>query len=104
LLTGKRILITGANGGIGQSLCEILLQNNAKLVLFYHEKRTQIDNLLKKYGDSNIQIYQVDLMDSKKLDEVMNSVTSSGQIKELRICNGKIINHILMCKQDHFFI
>ncbi len=80
MLTGKRILITGANGGIGQSLCEILLQNNAKLVLFYHEKRTQVDNLLKKYGDSNIQIHQVDLLDGKKLDEIMNSVTSSGQI------------------------
>ena len=31
-LNNRRILITGANGGIGISICKVLLQNNAKLM------------------------------------------------------------------------
>ena len=45
MLNGKRIVITGLNGGIGNSICEIFLKNNAKLVLLYNNNRDNIDQL-----------------------------------------------------------
>jgi 3-oxoacyl-[acyl-carrier protein] reductase len=98
LLKGQRILITGANGGIGQSISEILLQNNAKVVLFYNEKRTQIDKLLEKYGNSSIEIYQVNLLDSEQLENTMNLVLNHDKIDSfihsvsLMIENKSIMN------------
>jgi len=82
LLKDKRILITGANGGIGISLCETLLQNNAKLVLLYNQKRENINKFLETHRDSNssIEIQQVDLLNNLKLEHTMNSVLESGQI------------------------
>ncbi len=80
MLEDQRILITGANGGIGLALCETLLQNGAKLVLLYHKKRTGIDELLKKYKNSHIDVRQVDLLDDIKIRDVIKSVLESGQI------------------------
>jgi len=80
LLTGQRILITGANGGIGKAICEILLQNNAKLVLFYNKNKTQVDKLLEKYGNDSIEIHEVDLLNIKKIENVMNLISSSDKI------------------------
>ena len=81
MLKDQRILITGANGGIGTSICEILLQNNANLVLLYNQKRDNIDKLLKMYGNSSsVETQQVDLLDNHKLENIMNLVLKSGQI------------------------
>ena len=107
MLKGQRVLITGANGGIGKSICEILLQNNAKLVLFYHEKRTQIDKLLEQYGNSSIETQQVDLLDNKKLENTMNSVIESDKIDAfihsatLPIENKEIVNMSWENYQSH---
>ncbi len=76
MLADQRILVTGANGGIGISICEMLLQNNAKLVLFYHDKRNEIDKLLSKYENfrTRIEIHQVNLLDHTKLGNTLNTV------------------------------
>ena len=70
MLSGKRILITGSNGGIGNSISEILLENNAELVLLYHKNREQIDILTSKikFNKSKIHTYQVDLCNSVQLE------------------------------------
>ena len=53
MLKDQRILITGANGGIGLSICETLLQNGARLVLLYHKKmKTKIIVLGKEQAKS----------------------------------------------------
>lgn len=82
MLTGQRILITGSNGGIGSSLCEVLLKNNSKLVLFYNQKRTAIDTLLKKHENlrSSIEINQVDLLNDQSIESAISSTLTSGQI------------------------
>jgi 3-oxoacyl-[acyl-carrier protein] reductase len=76
LLAEKCILITGANGGICNKVAELLLQNNAKLVLLYNKNRQNIDKLLTKYKDSEkrIIVKQVDLTDTKKINNVMNEI------------------------------
>jgi 3-oxoacyl-[acyl-carrier protein] reductase len=82
MLSGKRILLTGANGGIGVSICETFLENNANLVLLYHKKRENIDLLLKKYSkyNSKIEIYEVDLLDDSQLKKITDKIISNGNI------------------------
>jgi len=82
LLSGKRILITGSNGGIGNSISKILLENNAELVLLYNKNRDQLDNLTSeiKFDKSKIQTYQVDLCNSIQLNSTLKSIINSGPI------------------------
>ena len=82
MLSGQRILVTGANGGIGSSICETFLKNNAKLVLFYNQQRKEIDSLLKQYENLSklIEVKQVDLLDSEKLDRVMSAILKEDKI------------------------
>src|SRR5579872_4198520 len=82
LLQDQRIVITGANGGIGISICETLLQNKARLVLLYHKKRENIDKLLEEYANSNssVEVQQVDLLDNLKLKATMHSILESGSV------------------------
>ena len=76
MLSGKRILVTGANGGIGIGICEALLQNNANLVMFYHTKKNKIVELLENHSNlqNNMEFHQVDLLDSKKLETTLHTV------------------------------
>lgn len=82
MLTGQRILITGANGGIGLSICETLLRNNAKLVLFYHKKRAGIDKLLKDIENlkPSVEIEQVNLLDDSKIEQTMSKILQTEPI------------------------
>ena len=82
MLSGKRILITGSNGGIGNSISEILLENNAELVLLYHKNREQIDILTSKikFNKSKIHTYQVDLCNSVQLELTLKKILDSGNI------------------------
>ncbi len=76
MLKNKQVLITGANGGIGSSIAEMLLENHAKLILFYHKDRTQIDKLLEENPNqkNNIEIYNVDLLKTEEIDEAISKV------------------------------
>lgn len=82
MLDGQRILITGANGGIGLSIAEILLKNKAKLVLFYHQKRSQIDSLLDQFSElrTNAETHQVDLLDYINLDYKLSEILDNNKI------------------------
>ncbi len=76
MLKDKRVLITGANGGIGSSIARMLLENHAKLILFYHKDRTQIDKLLEENSNqkNNIETYNVDLLKTEEIDETLSKV------------------------------
>lgn len=88
MLQNSRILVTGANGGIGLSISEILFKNHARLVLFYHKNKSGIDELLKKTkaDDKLIEIHQVDLLNSQNLSDKISSVMSSGPVNAVIHC------------------
>jgi len=82
LLNGKRILITGANGGIGLAVAEDALKNNAKVVLLYHKNREYIDELLTRNTNlkSNAEIHQIDLIDTASLEKKLLQILKNGNI------------------------
>ena len=79
MLSGKRILITGANGGIGYAISELLLKNNAKIDLIYHKNKQNIERLIRDNPDKlqDISIHQVDLTKDEELKDVLTTITST---------------------------
>ena len=81
MFSNQRILITGANSGIGLSICELFLKNNANLVLFYNENRDGIDKLLENAPSNlSVEVYKVDLFNEKKIKESIESSLKTGTI------------------------
>jgi 3-oxoacyl-[acyl-carrier protein] reductase len=82
MLSGKRVVITGANGGIGYAISELLLKNNAKLDLIYHKNKQNIERLINDYPDKiqDIDIHQVDLIKDKELEDVVSNITRTKSV------------------------
>lgn len=80
MLSGKRFLITGANGGIGSSISNLFLQNNADLVLMYYQNRNNVDKLVEKNKNSTIELHEVNLLDNEKINTSMKKILASGAI------------------------
>jgi len=78
LLSGKRILVTGANSGIGSSICELFLKNNARLVLFYHKNKDQLEKLPSH--NNQIETHQVNLLIDSDVETAVTKSLQSGPI------------------------
>ena len=76
MLKNKRILITGANGAIGNSISRTFLKNKANLVLFYHKNNENIEKIKKENNNQKqeIELFQVDLLDINQIKKTMNKV------------------------------
>ena len=72
MLDGRKILLTGSNGGIGNQIAKLLIKNNAKVILCYNKNRGNLDSLVKENPDKkkNIQIQKLDLTKEKDIDRV----------------------------------
>ena len=66
-LKNKKILITGAFGLIGKSLCEVLCKNGNEIVIidFKINKKDKFFNNIKK---SKIQVFDIDISNKKKIE------------------------------------
>ena len=54
----KTILLTGANGGLGNAIAKRLLQENHRVILIYHQNIENIQELTKEYP--NHSLYTLD--------------------------------------------
>ena len=73
-LNNKTIIITGANGLIGESLVSNLINKDVNIIAidkdFENEKKA--DNFRKKYSYENILYYPTDILDEKELKKSIN--------------------------------
>jgi 3-oxoacyl-[acyl-carrier protein] reductase len=72
-LKQKNIIVTGATGGIGNSIVEKLVDNGAN-VLATGTKIEKLDELLKKF--KNIKILKFDISQHDKIDDFINEATN----------------------------
>lgn len=71
-LKGKRVMITGATGGIGIALVNRFLQEGCQLVLVGRDEQ-KLKNLINKMNNSDIEYIVVDQSDEKNINnQVMN--------------------------------
>ena len=71
----KKILITGASGGIGSSICEKFKKKKFSLILTSSSDE-KIDILKKHHGDKNFY-YKVDLSNPDLLQDSLNEISKS---------------------------
>lgn len=71
-LNGKKILITGANRGIGHELAKQLAAKGAKLLLVTRTSES-LDKIHQEFGDNHLY-YQCDLAVSEQIKELINKI------------------------------
>ncbi len=72
-LKNKNIIVTGASGGIGNSIVEKLISNGAK-VLATGTKIEKLEKLKNNY--KNIEIIKFDISQHEKIEEFINEATN----------------------------
>jgi 3-oxoacyl-[acyl-carrier protein] reductase len=95
MLKGKKILLTGSNGGVGIEVAKLLIKNNAQVILCYNKNRKNLDHLIKenKKKINNIQIEKLDLTKEKNIDKVLK--------KKLKVSPIDIFIHLPTFPHEH---
>ena len=78
-LTGKRVAITGATGGLGKALCRHLARLGAHLVLCNRSQEkteTLIESLKAEYPDLTVEFVSLDLADMKSVLEAADTLSA----------------------------
>lgn len=73
-LRGKRVLVTGASGGIGSACARAFADEGAEVVAHYHRGRERAEGL----GD--VQLVQADLTDEQQVEQLFD------EAGELEVC------------------
>ena len=97
-LSGKRVLITGAAGGIGKELSKSFLEVGANIIL----SGTNIKRLQSLKDDLNqeCEIYKCDLKNVDEINDLLNFLDGSGGVDVLINNAGKTEDNLLMRMTD----
>lgn len=95
MLKGKTALITGANGGIGKSILDLLLKNNANIICLIRKSDKKFINNIKKLN-KNIKIIISDITNEEDLKTQINKIFSKKKKLDILINNaGKASGSII---------
>ena len=97
-LSGKRVLITGAAGGIGKELSKSFLEVGANIIL----SGTNINRLQSLKDDLNqeCEVYKCDLKNVDEINDLINFLDGSGGVDVLINNAGKTEDNLLMRMSD----
>jgi short-subunit dehydrogenase len=98
--TGKKVVLTGASGGIGGELARILSQNGAELILVGRNERKlrQVEETLA--AGCKAQLVAADIATIEGRQRIVNACTRHGHIDALVNCAG-INDFALFNDQDN---
>lgn len=65
----KTILLTGANGGLGNAIAKRLLQENYQVILIYHQNKENIQELTKEYPNQTYS-FKVDITNEEEVKKL----------------------------------
>ncbi len=95
-LENKRILVTGANSGIGRATAEALASRGATVVLACrNQEKTQpvIEEIRAKTGNSKVHFHALDLANLKSVRESAASYLETGEKIDVLINNAGLAGH-----------
>ena len=97
-LSGKRVLITGASGGIGKELSKSFLEVGANIIL----SGTNINRLQSLKDDLNqeCEVFECDLKNVDEINNLLNFLDGSGGVDVLINNAGKTEDNLLMRMSD----
>ena len=97
-LSGKRVLITGAAGGIGKELSKSFLEVGSNIIL----SGTNINRLQSLKDDLNqeCEVFECDLKNVDEINNLLNFLDGSGGVDVLINNAGKTEDNLLMRMTD----
>jgi len=95
-LKNKKVLITGASGGIGQALCEKFIQYGCVLICT-STNNDKLEKLKNKFGENHF-FYKLDLSDTSNVLEMMNLISKKHKDIDILINNAAITNDNLFLR------
>ena len=94
----KKILLTGASGGIGKSLCEKLISSDHTMILISSNDE-KIEYLKKNYGNKHFY-YKIDLSDMQTLPDKLKLINEKHNDIEVLINNAGITQDNLLMRMS----
>ena len=94
----KKILLTGASGGIGKSLCEKLISSDHTMILISSNDE-KIEYLKKNYGNKHFY-YKIDLSDMQTLPEKLKLLNEKHNDIEVLVNNAGITQDNLLMRMS----
>ena len=91
LLENKKVLITGATGGIGRAICELFLQNGAELFITNISEQSLIDykqELLNTFPQAKINYTTCDLSNKNAIIDLVKNANEIMQGIDIVIGNA----------------
>ena len=98
-LNNKKVLITGASGGIGSAICKKFLNSKAVLVLI-SSSDDKIAYLKSQYGENNYY-YKVDLSDKNNIDNFTKEISSDHKDLSIIVNNAGITDDSLILRMKY---
>ncbi len=89
MLKGKTAMITGANGGIGKSIVNLFLKNNANVICLVRKSDKKFDNYIKKIS-KNVTIIESDITDEINLKTKVEKIFSKNKKLDILVNNAGI--------------
>ncbi len=101
-LENKKVLITGASGGIGKELCKKFLDNGSKLICT-SSISDKIDDLKKLFGTNNYY-YILDLLNKDSVTNNIKIIADEHKDIDILINNAGLTNDnlLLRMKEDQW--
>ena len=97
-LKGKKILITGSTGGIGNALCKKFIENESKII-FTSSNHDKLDILKDKFGKHH-SYYYLDLLNSKELIAQVKLISNENKDLDILINNAGITKDNLILRMN----
>ena len=94
----KKILLTGASGGIGKTLAEKFINNGAKLIIT-SSNEDKLNLLKSHYGDNHLY-YLLDLSDANKLADNVKKIREENRDIDILINNAGIAKDNLIIRMN----
>ncbi|MFP3025599.1 MAG: 3-oxoacyl-[acyl-carrier-protein] reductase [Wolbachia sp.] len=95
-LENKKFLITGASGGIGQAIVEIMHKARATLCISSTKKEV-LEEVAKKY-EKNIHVLPCDLSNPEEVNQLINKASELMKGFDGLICNAGITQDSLLLR------
>ena len=89
MLKGKTALVTGANGGIGKSIVNLLINNQANVICLIRKSNQQFKKYIKKFSN-RITVVETDLTDEVNLKMKIEKAFSKKKKLDILINNAGI--------------
>ena len=85
----KTILITGANGGIGNAIAKKFAKSQNNIILIYNKNKSTLGKMQQQFPKCHLEIIQCDLTQTQKVnDMVENIIKKYKKIDVLINCAG----------------